>query len=131
MIELMGFRDFRVDWDASLGRVSVAIYDELVKKETLPEFVLNVNRVVRLIAKKMRQGPVVIDVNNYRREREGLIIKLARAAARRAATTGEPVALPAMNSYERRLVHTELAMRPDVKTESVGTTKRYVVVRPI
>jgi hypothetical protein len=131
MIELMGFRDFRVDWDASLGRVSVAIYDELVKKETLPEFVLNVNRVVRLIAKKMRQRPVVIDVNNYRREREGLIIKLARAAARRAATTGEPVALPAMNSYERRLVHTELAMRPDVKTESVGTTKRYVVVRPI
>ncbi|MBI2506918.1 MAG: hypothetical protein HYW00_02165, partial [Candidatus Colwellbacteria bacterium] len=37
----------------------------------------------------------------------------------------------AMNAYERRLVHTELAMRPDVTTESVGTISRYVVVKPI
>ena len=37
-----------------------------------------------------------------------------------------------MNSYERRLVHTALAIHPDVTTESVGEGKeRYVVIKPI
>ncbi|MST04322.1 MAG: hypothetical protein EXS49_02020, partial [Candidatus Pacebacteria bacterium] len=42
------------------------------------------------------------------------------------------VRLPAMNAYERRIVHTELAVRPDVKTESSGEGReRCVVIRPI
>ena len=33
-----------------------------------------------------------------------------------------------MNAYERRLVHTELATRPDVKTESIGEgSERHIV----
>ena len=37
-----------------------------------------------------------------------------------------------MNSYERRIIHVELASRPDVATESVGLGRaRYVVIRPI
>jgi predicted RNA-binding protein Jag len=37
-----------------------------------------------------------------------------------------------MNAYERRLIHAELAARPDVKTESLGEGRgRYVVVKPI
>ena len=76
--------------------------------------------------------PVVVDVNNYRRERERLIIELAKAAARRAIATKESVNLPAMNAYERRLIHAELSMRPDVATESVGEGKdRFVVVKAI
>ena len=37
-----------------------------------------------------------------------------------------------MNSYERRLVHVELAIHPDVTTESIGAGKnRYVIIKPI
>ncbi|MBI2010868.1 MAG: hypothetical protein HYS89_01385 [Candidatus Colwellbacteria bacterium] len=131
LVRLMGFGDFRVECEENSRRVSLHINDGIVSEEILPAFVLNLERVARLIAKHLDEGPVVVDINNYRREREGLIIKLARAAARKAATTGEAVALPIMNAYERRLVHTELSMRPDVLTESTGETDRHVVVKPI
>ncbi len=131
LIELMGFHDFRVEPDASLRKISIVINDALVRDEHLPTLVLNMDRIVRLMAKQVDHDPIVIDINNYRREREDLIVKLAKAAARKAALESTEVSLPAMNAYERRLVHTELAMRPDVKTESVGTVSRFVIVKPI
>ena len=37
-----------------------------------------------------------------------------------------------MNSYERRLVHVELAVHPSVTTESAGEGReRYVIIKPI
>ncbi|MBI2592885.1 MAG: hypothetical protein HYW37_01850 [Candidatus Colwellbacteria bacterium] len=131
IIELIGFKDFRVDSNEDESVISVTIGEGLGGVD-LPDLVANLNRLVRLLAKKLGAGPVLVDVNNYRRDRERLILKLARAAARKAVATKGPVELPAMNSYERRLVHAELATRPDVKTESVGEEGgRYVVVRAI
>ncbi len=73
-----------------------------------------------------------MDINNYRRERERLISELAKAAARKALMNKQEVKLPAMNAYERRIIHLELASRPDVKTESYGEGReRYIVVKPI
>lgn len=131
MIELIGFRDFQVDSNEDESSISVTLNEGLGDVD-LPDLVANLNRLVRLLAKKLGAGPVLVDINNYRRDRERLIIELARASARKAVATKEPVQLPAMNSYERRLVHAELAMRPDVKTESVGFGgSRYVIVRAI
>ena len=46
--------------------------------------------------------------------------------------TKEKISLPAMNSYERRLVHVELSIHPEVATESAGMGKeRCVVIKPI
>ena len=131
MVELMGFNDFRVEPDSAFRKISIVINDTLVRDKPLPALVSNLDRIVRLMAKQVNHEPVIVDINNYRREREELILKLAKAAARKAALTGEEVSLPAMNAYERRLIHTELAMRPDVTTESTGTITRYVIVRPI
>ena len=132
MVTLMGFSDFKMDADEDTRRVSLVIYDKVASKENIPTLVLNIERLARLMAKQLELPPAIIDVNYYKKEREGLIIKLARAAARKAAATGEPVDLPHMNAYERRLVHTELAVRPDVETESSGEGRvRHVVVRPI
>ena len=131
MVEMMGFNDFRVEPDSAFRKISIVINDTLVRDKHLPALVSNLDRIVRLMAKQVNHEPVIVDINNYRREREELIVKLAKAAARKAALTGEEVSLPAMNAYERRLIHTELAMRPDVTTESMGTITRYVVVKPI
>jgi spoIIIJ-associated protein len=58
--------------------------------------------------------------------------ELARKAAREAVLKKKPVELPAMNAYERRVVHSELALRPDVMTESSGEEpNRRVVVKPL
>lgn len=132
LVSLMGFSDFVVNTDEDTRRVLIFINDDVVSKEHLPMLVLNIERIVRLMAKQLDHPPVIIDINHYKKERESLIVKLARAAARKASSTGESIPLPIMNSYERMLVHTELAIRPDVETESSGENRgRHVVVRPI
>jgi spoIIIJ-associated protein len=133
LIEMMGFTDFSVNYEAESNRFSIFINEGDIFKKLLPGFVTDLNYLVKLIANKIGEtNAVFIDINNYRREREGLILELARAAARKAAATKEEVVLPAMNSYERRLIHLELSSHPDVKTESVGEGRgRYIIVKPI
>jgi len=90
------------------------------------------NHVVQMVAQKKGTKAIFLDINNYRLEREKLITELARAAAKKTAATKVAISLPFMNSYERRLVHTALAVHPDITTESVGVGKeRYVIIKPI
>ena len=133
LVELMGFTDFRVEVKPERKRASVFIYNsEALIKENLLMIVDSINHLVRMIAKKHNQPAIFFDINNYRQERENLIAELARAAAKKVLQTKENIQLPAMNSYERRLVHVELAVHPEVTTESAGSGKdRYVVIKPI
>jgi predicted RNA-binding protein Jag len=133
LIEIMGFTDFSVNYESGSNRFLIFINEGEFFKKFLPSFVTNLDHLVRLMASKIGQeSAVFIDINNYRRERENLILELARAAARKAMATKEEISLPAMNGYERRLVHLELSSHPDVKTESVGEGKnRYIIIKPI
>jgi spoIIIJ-associated protein len=132
-LDLIGFTDYRLEIKIDERRGSVFIYeDQEMVKENLPAIVDAVNHILQMVAKKNQAEAIFLDINNYRHDRERLIAELARAAAKKAAATKTDVALPAMNSYERRLVHMELAMHPNVKTESAGEGKeRYVVIKPI
>ena len=131
-LELIGFSEVSVDVDAVNKKVIIFINDGEWIKQWLPSFVSDVERVANLIGKKKNISPIFVDINNYRKERENLIVEIAKAAARKATSSKEEVKLPAMNSYERRLVHTELSTRPDVKSESAGEGKdRCVVVKPM
>jgi spoIIIJ-associated protein len=130
LVILMGFVNFSIEVDSGNKIISLSLEDPTITSERLPSLVLNLNRIVRLLAKKHDVYPVLVDVNGYRKERERLILELARAAARRAVATKESVNLPVMNAYERRIIHAELSMRPDVITESVGNNReRYVMVK--
>ncbi len=133
LVDQMGFRDYHLEIDAEEGRGSLFIYeDNPFIKESLPAIVESMNHIVQMVARKNQAKTFFLDINNYRRDRENIIAELARAAAKRVAATREQVSLPAMNSYERRLVHVELAIHPDVKTESIGAGKeRYVIIKPI
>ncbi len=74
----------------------------------------------------------VLDINNYRWQIEQKLRELAKKSAREAVLSKRPVKLPVMSSYERRIVHTELALHPNVATESEGQSpNRQVVVRPL
>ena len=130
LLEKIGFKDFSVEIDSENRRASILINEGEWLKEWLPRLVLDFNYLANLICKQ--EDHVFVDINNYRKERERLIVELAKAAARKALMTKEEIKLPAMNAYERRLIHVELATRPDVKTESVGDgMERGVVVKPI
>lgn len=131
--DLIGFKDYRVEIKPEEKKGLVFIYEnpELIK-EHLPMIVDAMNHIVQMVARKNRQESIFVDVNNYRHDREKIIAELAHAAAKKASATKQKISLPAMNSYERRIVHTELAVHPDVRTESAGEGKeRYVMIMPI
>ena len=133
LLELMGFKDFSLTPSAEHNRIGIFLNESEISPKLLPAFLSNLDHILKLVAKK-RAVPesVFIDVNNYRRKREEIIIEMAKGAARKVLAAREEVALPVMNAYERRLIHLELSSRPDVKTESAGEGKdRYVVVKPI
>ena len=123
--------DASVDIDPEGNRVNIFIHSEGIK-ENFPRLVFDVEHLVKVIAKNLGIDRVNVDLNNYKKERERLIGELAKAAARKVMAEKKEIALPAMNAYERRLVHVELAARPDVKTESSGEgSERHVMVKPL
>jgi spoIIIJ-associated protein len=133
LVEGMGFRDYRLEVNEAENHGELFIYEnEALIKEQLPRIVESMNHILQMVGKKQDAKAIFLDVNNYRHEREKLIEGLARAAAKKVAATKVVISLPSMNSYERRIIHTALAIHPDVTTESVGQGKeRYVIVKPI
>jgi len=85
-----------------------------------------------LVAKKLNQKiNFVIDLNDFRKERNEKIIELTRLVAKKVQSMQKAQVLAPMSAYERRLVHLELATWPDITTESIGEEpRRRVVIRP-
>lgn len=74
---------------------------------------------------------VVVDCENYRENRENTLNKLADNLAEKANRLGKKIKLEPMNPYERRIIHSALSARDDVKTISEGKEpNRYIVVIP-
>lgn len=77
------------------------------------------------------QTRVLIDADGYRARRETELCHQADEAAERAVSEGGAVALSAMTSAERRIVHEHLRDRGDVETHSEGDEPdRHLVVEP-
>lgn len=132
LLRLMGFGDFSISVSEESRRLSVFINEGPYLDHHIPNLVANFEFILKLAAHKNKQPLVFVDINNYRKNREDLIIKLAKAAAKKTSSEKKVVALPPMNAYERRLVHAELATHPDVRTESEGEGKdRHVVIKPM
>jgi spoIIIJ-associated protein len=88
--------------------------------------------VLRLLIKKQLGEAFFLrlDINNYRSSKEESLRELAKKAAHRARFYKQPVTLEAMSAYNRRVIHTELAAHPYIKTESAGEgAQRHVVVK--
>lgn len=81
-----------------------------------------------------RQNPetewCIIDVAGYKKERIEKLRSIAESIAKEVVISGRPKRLPAMNSFERRAIHTYLAENQDVVTESEGQEpNRSIVVK--
>lgn len=127
----MEFEEAEVRCDEETRKISIFINDAITPflKKNLGRYVQDFNLLAHLIAKKQNEPQFFVDVNNYRAERERIIAELAKAAAKKVIVTKESIPLPPMNAYERRLVHTTLAVHPEVKTESTGDGKeRHIII---
>ena len=94
---------------------------------------VDVQRLVKMILNKKLGRPmhVKLDINNYRAQKIDYVKKMATEAADEVASTKVAKTLAPMSSYERRIIHAELASRTDVKTESQGEGfGRCVVILP-
>ena len=92
----------------------------------------NLEILIRLVAQKLNYPKKInIDVNNYHKEQEERLKKLAKETAHKVIVTKNPIKLPPMNAYERRIIHLELAINPNVTTESVGEEpERCLIIKP-
>ncbi|MDD5455451.1 MAG: KH domain-containing protein [Candidatus Margulisbacteria bacterium] len=84
-----------------------------------------------LSKKYKRPVNVQLDANNYREKRTNSITNMALEAAQKAIAENREILMPAMNAWERRIVHTTLMENGKVKTESIGREQdRKVIVSP-
>lgn len=74
---------------------------------------------------------VDLDINDYKKKKNEYLKNLAQELAEQVVATKENKILPTMSPYERRIIHSELALRSDVVTQSQGEgDDRHVVISP-
>ncbi len=85
--------------------------------------------VARRLDQRVR---IIVDIEDYRKQREERLEERARELAERALETGREQELEPMNSYERKLVHDAAAAVGGVETSSRGEEPaRFVVIKPL
>lgn len=84
--------------------------------ETLDDLQYLLNRILN----RHDEGApnVIVDVEGFRKREKLDFIGRVKLHANDVRRTGEPYQLPAMNSYDRRLVHQEFAEDPEIATQS-------------
>ncbi|MBD3271460.1 MAG: KH domain-containing protein [Elusimicrobia bacterium] len=74
---------------------------------------------------------VIVDVNQYRKQYEERLLRIAAQAAQEVVTSQKVKKLDPMPAFDRRLIHTALKDNTDIFTESEGYGSfRSVVVKP-
>jgi len=89
--------------------------------------------VIRLIINKKAEQPtrIFVDINEYKERRAAILRERAKTVADRVKLSKISETLEPMSSFERRIIHLELASRGDVITESIGEAPyRQVIIKP-
>jgi spoIIIJ-associated protein len=71
---------------------------------------------------------IVIDCNNFRKEKDLELKQMARYMAEKARSSGMPQEMGPLNPYERRIVHLAVAEDPGVTSESIGDAFMKTVI---
>lgn len=75
---------------------------------------------------------IIVDINNYRDQREKELKSYAERALIEVKQTNLPMALPPMKPVERRIIHLALKEEQGIITTSEGEEpNRYIVIKPV
>lgn len=104
------------------------------------ETLVEIQHLLKLILRKTLhktqgdQAPfhIDLDINDYKKKKTDYLKEIAKSAADEVVLTKKEKELPPMSSYERRIVHMELAERGDVVSESIGEEpERRIIIKPV
>ena len=73
---------------------------------------------------------LMLDIEGHRARRRVELTEIGTQAAERAKSSGDPVSLPAMTPFERKIVHDAVAAAGLVSESEGVEPMRYVVVHP-
>lgn len=124
---------FEVDEKEDMVKVSIDLEDagKLIGRdgETLGALQYLVNMIVaKNISEEKR---VVVDVASWRQGKEEELAGKAKEWAIEVKESGKDMELPAMPSWQRRIVHLVIEETEGVKSESVGEgAERHLVISP-
>ena len=98
--------------------------------DSIEEFQTVVNAIYNRGKSRDESKRVTVDSNNYIEKRQETLTNLAKRTAGKVLRDHKEFKFEAMNSYERRIIHSALANHDKVITESYGNEpNRYVVVK--
>ncbi len=131
--------DGDIDIDVEHGRAAVEIVADGSGSRALSRLVGSDGEVLEALqeltrlavqAKTGERSRLMLDVAGYRKARRAELTGVAETAVERVRATGEPVALEAMNSFERKVVHDAVASAGLLSDSEGVEPHRRVVVRP-
>ena len=97
------------------------------------EILSDVQHLLKAILKRKIQKEFYIDldINDYKKRKIKYLKEIAKSLADEVSLTRKEKILPPMPSYERRIIHLELAARKDIITQSTGKEpERRMVIKP-
>ena len=98
--------------------------------DSIEEFQILVNYIFNKDKSRDESKRITIDSNDYAKRRTETLTNLAKRTAGKVIRDNKEFKFEAMNSYERRIIHSALADHGKVITESYGNEpNRYVVVK--
>ncbi len=141
-LQTMTVVDFKTLVAVSLDTNKITDIVEVDIELSEPQFLIGQNgetlsdlgRILSIIITKNLKKPfyLKLDINNYKKKKVEYLKNLAKELADEVALTKEEKVLQPMSAYERMVIHSELAQRKDVITESQGEgSERCVVIKPV
>ncbi|ACQ82459.1 single-stranded nucleic acid binding R3H domain protein [Beutenbergia cavernae DSM 12333] len=130
--------DGDIDIDVEHGRAAVEIVAEGEDQRSLSKLVggegevLDALQELTRLAVQARTGErsrLMLDIAGHRAQRRAELTQLAESAIEEARGTDEPVALEAMNPFERKVVHDVVAAAGLVSDSEGVEPNRRVVIR--
>ncbi len=98
------------------------------KGKTIDALQSTINSIIQKEEKDTTK--VFVDVNGYKIKKEEILKNLARKMADNVVKFKKVIKLEPMSAYERMIVHSEIADRKDVETESIGEEPlRRVIIK--
>jgi len=135
ILKAMGYGDCLISFEETADYFVYNIYTDQarlligMRGENLDAF----QYIVKLLAKKNidHLPNFIIDINSYRKEKIQYLKENLKNVVRNVIQSKQAIDLDPMPAYERRIIHLELSMNPNVRTESIGEEpKRFVRILP-
>lgn len=131
--------DGDIEIDVEHGRSAVEIVAESGGNRSLRRLVGTDGEVLEALQELTRlavqtktgeRSRLMLDVAGYRKGRRAELTSVAQSAVEQVRSSGEPVVLEPMNSFERKVVHDAVAAAGLVSDSEGVDPNRRVVVRP-